>query len=191
MLSDLSVGYGTVRKLVKLEEVSFLLSHHTAEHYPFLGVGVAVTEMRCRSMFYTSLGRLLMVDLGEDEEKFDAFMMPLTQSFESLGQVLLNQAGSANYNTEEVRKTVIGLARDLRGIGFAFNTKISYMMFFDWIYPAYTPILHRAVEIWYNDPQVSCLWTLYVAIDEEKFYSNKNINFMNWFDFDPKYDCYR
>ena len=48
LLSDLSVGYGTVRKLVKLEEVSFLLSHHTAEHYPFLGVGVAVTEMRCR-----------------------------------------------------------------------------------------------------------------------------------------------
>jgi hypothetical protein len=28
------------------------------------------------------------------------------------------------------------------------------MMLFDWIYPAYTPILHRAVEIWYNDPQV-------------------------------------
>jgi len=154
LLSDLSVGYGTVRKLVKLEEVSFLLSHHTAEHYPFLGVGVAVTEMRCRSMFYTSLGRLLMVDLGEDEEKFDAFMMPLTQSFESLGQVLLNDAGNVS-NTEEVRKTVIGLARDLRGIGFAFNTKISYMMFFDWIYPAYTPILHRAVEIWYNDPQVT------------------------------------
>ena len=48
LLSDLSVGYGTVRKLVKLEEVGFLLSHHTAEHYPFLGVGVAVTEMRCR-----------------------------------------------------------------------------------------------------------------------------------------------
>ena len=41
-----------------------------------------------------------MVDLGEDEEKFDAFMMPLTQSFESLGQVLLNQ--SSGYNSEEV-----------------------------------------------------------------------------------------
>ena len=49
---------------------------------------------------------------------------------------------------------MIGLSRDLRGIAFAFNTKISYMMFFDWIYPAYTPILHRAVEIWYSDPQV-------------------------------------
>ena len=34
--------------------------------------------MRCRTTFYTSLGRLLLVDLGEDEEKFYQFMMPLT-----------------------------------------------------------------------------------------------------------------
>jgi len=35
------------------------------------------------------------------------------------------------------------------------NTKTSYMMLFDWIYPAYTPILQRAVEIWFQDPQVT------------------------------------
>ena len=33
---------------------------------------------------------------------------------------------SGNYNTEEVRKTVIGLARDIRGIAFAFNTKVCF-----------------------------------------------------------------
>lgn len=54
--------------------------------------------MRCRSMFYTSLGRLLMVDLGEDEDKFDAFMLPLTTAFESLGAVL----AAGGYNSEEV-----------------------------------------------------------------------------------------
>ena len=69
-----------------------------------------------------------------------------------------------------MRKTVIGLARDLRGVAFAFNTKVlhyshsdislslntqtSYMMLFDWIYPTYTPVMQRAVEIWYQDPQV-------------------------------------
>lgn len=37
--------------------------------------------MRCRSMFYTSLGRLLMVDLGEDEERFQNFMAPLTSEY--------------------------------------------------------------------------------------------------------------
>ena len=48
-----------------------------------------------------------MVDLGEDEEKFDAFMAPLTLAFENLGSVLLNSS-NANCNSEEVRKTVIG-----------------------------------------------------------------------------------
>ncbi len=63
-------------------------------------MNVGVTEMRCRSMFYTSLGRLLMVDLGEDEDKFDAFMIPLTTAFESLGRVM----ATGVYNSEEVRK---------------------------------------------------------------------------------------
>ena len=58
---------------------------------------------------------------------------------------------------------MIGLSRDLRGIAFAFNTKVSYMMLFDWIYPQYTPILQRAVEIWYNDPQVWSVWTTLVT----------------------------
>ena len=52
-----------------------------------------------------------MVDLGEDEEKFDAFMMPLTQSFESLGQVLLNQ--SSGYNSEEVKLIDLDLFKSL------------------------------------------------------------------------------
>ena len=39
LLSDLSVGYGTVRKLVKLEEVGFLLSNHTAGQGGVLGSG--------------------------------------------------------------------------------------------------------------------------------------------------------
>ena len=36
-----------------------------------------MTDMRCRTTFYIALGRLLMVDLGEDEERFEQFMMPL------------------------------------------------------------------------------------------------------------------
>lgn len=112
--------------------------------------------MRCRSTFYTSLGRLLMIDLGEDEEKFDQFMIPLTNALDALGNILLNQQNNGLvYNSEEAKKALIGIARDLRGLAFAFNTKTSYMMLFEWIYPAYTPILHRAVELWFHDPQVT------------------------------------
>ncbi|XP_076033625.1 ran-binding protein 16 isoform X1 [Oratosquilla oratoria] len=154
LLSDLSVGYNSVRKLVKLEEVQFMLNNHTNEHFPFLGVGVSVQEMRSRTLFYTSLGRLLMVDLGEDEEKFTQFMLPITSAFDNVGR-LLAQAGTAMFQAEDAKKGLIGLARDLRGLAYAFNTKTSYMMLFDWIYPSYTEVLVLGVKIWSHDPQVT------------------------------------
>ena len=55
----------------------------------------------------------------------------------------------------QVKRALIGLARDLRGVAFAFNTKTSYMMLFEWLYPTYTPILLRAVAIWFADPAVT------------------------------------
>ncbi|KAI5640764.1 exportin-7-B [Phthorimaea operculella] len=155
LLSDLSGGYSCVRKLVKLEEVQFMLQHHTAEHFPFLGItGVGTSEMRCRSMLYTALGRLLMVELGEDEERFHAFMMPLTAAFESIIG-LLSTAENPLFASEDAKKTLIGLARDLRGLAFAFNTKTTYMMLFDWIYPHYLRVLIRGIELWYCEPAVS------------------------------------
>ncbi|CAH1259314.1 XPO7 [Branchiostoma lanceolatum] len=157
LLSDLSVGYSSVRKLVKLEAVQFVLNNHTSEHFPFLGVNTSnpLGDMRCRTTFYIALGRLLMVDLGEDEERFEQFMMPLTTAFESVGQQLANMDRGGPFNEEQTKRTLIGLARDLRGVVFAFNTKTSYMMLFDWMYPSYHPILLRAAEMWYHDPLVT------------------------------------
>ncbi|XP_026489379.1 exportin-7-A [Vanessa tameamea] len=153
LLSDLSGGYSCVRKLVKLEEVQFMLTHHTAEHFPFLGVGVGTAKMRCRSRLYNALGRLLMVELGEDEDRFHAFMMPLTAAFESL--LVLLGPGDNVYASEDAKKTYIGLARDLRGLAFAFNTKTTYMMLFDWIYPVYLKLVLRGVELWYTEPALT------------------------------------
>ncbi|CAH0403871.1 unnamed protein product [Chilo suppressalis] len=155
LLSDLSGGYSCVRKLVKLEETQFMLTHHTAEHFPFLGIsGVGTSEMRCRTMLYTALGRLLMVELGEDEERFHAFMMPVTAAMESIIG-LLGSPESPIFTSEDAKKTLIGLARDLRGLAFAFNTKTTYMMLFDWIYPVYMKVLIRGIEVWYSEPSVT------------------------------------
>lgn len=56
---------------------------------------------------------------------------------------------------EQVKNALVGLARDIRGLAYSFNQKTPYMMFFDWIYPTYSPILIRAVEIWAHDPAVT------------------------------------
>lgn len=55
-------------------------------------------------------------------------------AFDSVGR-LLAQAETPVFQAEEAKKGLIGLARDLRGLAYAFNTKTSYMMLFDWMYP--------------------------------------------------------
>ncbi|XP_044300171.1 ran-binding protein 17-like [Varanus komodoensis] len=126
-----------------------MLQNHTSKHFPFLGVNdnYGLSDLRCRTTFYTALTRLLMVELGEDEDEFENFMLPLTVSFETLAQIF-----NSSFKQEEAKRMLIGLARDLRGIAFALNTKTSYTMLFDWIYPSYLPILQRAVELWYREP---------------------------------------
>lgn len=57
-------------------------------------------------------------------------------SFESIG-TLLASADTPLFAADEAKKALIGLARDLRGLAFSFNTKTSYMMLFDWMYPFY------------------------------------------------------
>nr|XP_032289090.1 ran-binding protein 16 isoform X8 [Drosophila virilis] len=153
LLSDLSVHFNSVRKLARLEEVQFMLTHHTSEHFPFLGTSSSLNEMRCRTMFYTALSRLLMFDLGEDEERFYNFLTPLTNQFESLGNVLMD---TKSFPNDEVKKAIIGLARDLRGLALPLNARIQYTMLFEWLYYTdYLPILLRAVELWAHEPAIT------------------------------------
>ncbi|XP_053935532.1 ran-binding protein 17 isoform X3 [Cuculus canorus] len=148
-LNDLSVGYNLLKRLVKIEAVKFMLQNHTSKHFPFLDISnnYSLSDLRCRTVFYTALTRLLMVDVGEDEDEFENFMLPLTVSFENVTQIF-----NSGFEQEEAKRMLIGLARDLRGIAFALNTKTSYTMLFDWIYPAYISVLQRAIELWYREP---------------------------------------
>lgn len=79
------------------------------------------------------------------------FYFPFVDSFDSIGHVMMNSIDPG----EQVKGALIGLARDIRGLAYSFNQKSPYMMFFDWIYPTYSPILIRAVEIWAHDPSVT------------------------------------
>ncbi|XP_046909071.2 ran-binding protein 16 [Dermatophagoides farinae] len=152
ILNDLSIGYSSVRKLVQLEEIQFILNNHTAEHFPFLSNSFDIKYMKCRTIFYTSLGRLFMIDSGEDEDKFEKFMQPITSSLDTLKNMLNNKS---MFNEEETKKALIGISRDLRGLVYSFISRSNIMIFFNWIYPTYTPVFHAAIDLWFNDPQVT------------------------------------
>lgn len=78
----------------------------------------------CKSLFACS-----SIFLSKNNNLVD---VNVSASFESIG-TMLAAAETPLFAADEAKKALIGLARDLRGLAFAFNTKTSYMMLFDWM----------------------------------------------------------
>jgi len=154
LLNDLSVGYSSVRKLVKLDAIQFLLNNHTAEHFPFLGVD-AGSVTKCRSLLYTALGRLLLADIGDEQERFRMFALPLTAALENL-YARLNPQNAITYPIEETKRLLMGICRDLKGLAFVLNTRHSFQLFFDWLHPKYTTLMQQALDLFYMEPEMAC-----------------------------------
>ncbi|KAG5446571.1 Exportin 7 [Clonorchis sinensis] len=163
LLSELSRGYTAMRKLLRLEDIQFMLTSHTEENFPFLttrsdfsslSTNRQTSVLRLRTTFYTTLARLLMVELGEDENRFLNFMAPLTRNANQLIVALLS--GSPSHMTpDQIKNAVVGLARDLRGLSSSLNTKPAYQMLLDWFYPSGFKLCVRALELWALDPLVN------------------------------------
>uniref|UniRef100_A0A8C0K6I2 RAN binding protein 17 n=1 Tax=Canis lupus dingo TaxID=286419 RepID=A0A8C0K6I2_CANLU len=147
-LNDLSVGYPFYYISMKIDAVKFMLKNHTSEHFPFLGISdsYSLSDFRCRTTFYTALTRLLMVDLGEDEDEFENFMLPLTVSFETILQIFNN-----NFKQEDVK---VGLFLNVMKDDFAHSrlSRSTKRFLHICIYPTYLPILQRTIERWYGEP---------------------------------------
>ncbi|KAI1230061.1 hypothetical protein IHE44_0010449 [Lamprotornis superbus] len=101
LLNDLSIGYPFGKSSQNSWEKG------GSEHFSFLGINNQsnLTDMRCRTTFYTALGRLLMVDLGEDEDQYEQFMLPLTAAFETVAQMF----STNSFNEQEAKRTLVGL----------------------------------------------------------------------------------
>lgn len=54
----------------------------------------------------------------------------ISDQFESIGSAIMD---TSTYPSEEAKKALIGLSRDLRGLTFSSSKKTAYMMFFDWM----------------------------------------------------------
>lgn len=79
-MQDLAAGYTSGKLLLKLDFTSYILQHHTAEHFAFLD---DPANSRSRTTFYFTLARLLFVE--DTAAKFKAFVAPLQQARPSCG----------------------------------------------------------------------------------------------------------
>jgi len=156
ILHELSVGFASLTKIADLDEVKFILSNHTAERFPILSNSTSIEFMRYRTSFYSSLGRLLIESMRNgNEEKFDEFMLPLDTAFEQLRQAILINPSPSIAQNDQAKRAFIGICRDVRGLAKEFTKPQFYFLLFEWIHPTYTPVIKRALEIWYHDPHVT------------------------------------
>uniref|UniRef100_A0A095A144 Exportin-7 n=1 Tax=Schistosoma haematobium TaxID=6185 RepID=A0A095A144_SCHHA len=107
LLSELSVGFSAMRKLLRLDNIQFMLINHT-------------------SISDCIIGFLIRY--------FDYDFM-----------------NSSNFNEKLMKISIIGLARDIRGILYSLNNKASYQMLMNWIYPNGLLLFNRVLELWPYD----------------------------------------
>ncbi|KAK8986884.1 hypothetical protein V6N11_055203 [Hibiscus sabdariffa] len=115
------------------------------EHFPFL------EEHRCsrsRTTFYYTIGWLIFME--DSPVKFRSSMEPLLQVFLSL-----ESTPDAVFRTDAVKYALIGLMRDLRGIAMATNSRRTYGLLFDWLYPAHMPLILKGITHWTDTPEVT------------------------------------
>ncbi|XP_072984276.1 uncharacterized protein [Typha latifolia] len=142
---ELASGYMTGKLLLKLDSIKFIIGHHSRENFPFL------EEYRCsrsRTTFYYTLGYLIFME--DSPVKFKTSMEPLLQVM-----VRLETTPDAAFRTDAVKYAFIGLMRDLRGIAMATNSRRTYGLLFDWLYPSHMPLLLKAISHWTDVPEVT------------------------------------
>jgi len=100
------------------------------------------------------------------------FIFSVLLSFTASLDDLSNRMATASTNSYEMNKTkqcIIGLSRDLRGLAFSFNTKTSFLHFFNWLYPKLSVIFQRALGLWAHDPALSsCLLKLMTELTQNR-----------------------
>ena len=158
LLQDLAVGFMSGKLLLRLDAVNQTLARHTADHFPFLN---QPSNTRNRTVFYATLGRLLFME--DDPEKFRAFMAPLGDLCDRLAATAAGGDGGAAFRSDACKQALIGLFRDLRGITSAANSRRTYGLVFDWLYPRRAPLLQRTMEAFADDPAVTTPLLKFVA----------------------------
>ncbi|KAG0204876.1 Exportin 7 [Mortierella sp. GBA30] len=150
LYTQLSAGYSSVKHIRKLDTTKALLRNHCASEFRFLELSKKSSDTevaRSRMVYYTMLSRILFAE-DNVEADFWRFVKPWEVI---LDQVTLAFEGTSDLGEEQIRLILLGIFKDLRGFVSSITNRKQYTLFFEWFYPAYTPIVLRAIEIWPHD----------------------------------------
>jgi exportin-7 len=146
------------RLLLKNDMVKYILNNHASTQFGFLSHSLQYGKYR--TMYYHTLGKLLFMDIRDNKESFEKFMEPQGHILTTLWQQSCQNLQLLRQ--DQFKGPLIGLCRDLRGIGLACTSCEPYNMLFDWLVdnpkqPASSRVtlFSRALDAWWDDPEVT------------------------------------
>eukprot|EP01100_Stratorugosa_tubuloviscum_P000716 TRINITY_DN1158_c3_g1_i1.p1 TRINITY_DN1158_c3_g1~~TRINITY_DN1158_c3_g1_i1.p1 ORF type:complete len:1079 (-),score=426.68 TRINITY_DN1158_c3_g1_i1:10-3246(-) len=137
LFNDLASSYSSNKLLGAQEITQELLYNHLGQQFKFLET---VEDHKNITQFYSTLGK--MVFYCDDSEKFDRFTSSLSQVLE----LLLTFNTIESFRQPEAKNAILLMVRNLTGISAACMNKRGYGMLFEWLYPKFFPIFHRALS---------------------------------------------
>uniref|UniRef100_A0A915MF38 Exportin-7 n=1 Tax=Meloidogyne javanica TaxID=6303 RepID=A0A915MF38_MELJA len=159
LLNDLTAGYSNIRRLLKTQEIQLLLRNHAV--FDFVATNEDISIMRSRTNFYSSLMRLVNIELEEEPAFFDEFMAPITVKFKEISAIFQNGNISSSVNETQIRMAVIGFMRDLRGISASCTRKQFYLNFLLWCFSNgdsnvsnLFSVMQESIKLWIDNADV-------------------------------------
>ncbi len=148
LLHDMACGYSSSKLLLTLDTVRYLARHHTEDQFPFLSVPA---NTRHRTTFHAILTRLLLSNGGEEKLSltFEQFLEPILTTLTQLGAL-----SPVELRSENCRRPLIGVFRDLRGITASLHNRKTYLTMFDALHPIHLPLLAKVADLWHDQTDV-------------------------------------
>ena len=145
LLENLSLGYASSQLLSSSEPIKQILSAHRFDAFPFLA-RAGSQRAKLHTAFYLIIGRVLFKSGNVDN--FDSFMLPFEQGFAALQSM-------NHLRSEASAQASVALCRKLQGLLEASASYSTYLLLWEWLHPAYLPIILRICETFADNAVVS------------------------------------
>jgi hypothetical protein len=136
------------RKTLNLRTIQFVINNHDSANFPFLGSHTNKDVLRSRTLFYSSIMRLVVNAVDGNDTIFDEFMKPIDARIIQIQQCLNQRSG---YESDGLRFAIAGLARDFRGLGEACARLQGFSLLTGYCQNKLYDIFYRAVEIFFQE----------------------------------------
>ncbi|KAI9311221.1 hypothetical protein BX666DRAFT_2032239 [Dichotomocladium elegans] len=147
---------GALRNLRKIETIQLMLQDHMSRDFVFFE---NEKHQQNRMAYYQVLCKILFAD-DQCERDFYMFMRPFESRLASIETLDSVEA----FRQPAVRLALLNTFRDLRGFLQPIQSRRDFMLFFEWFYPDYMPVLLRALEAWAPDPSVNVLLKFFAEL---------------------------